>query len=212
MIRYFLFIVLVVSAIASCSRSVAPEYEDENTIVWRKKNSPIIVDTLVHVKKEQTLIIEKGVEVLLKSALFYYDEEDSLGIAQPVYYLYDMLQPRTGLIRIDGKLFAKGTVSEPIVFTRKGIGFWGTIYADSCSVIELENCHISYFAGFFDWRYPEYRPIGVFMNNSSGKIVNCDFFSEQRTISIELNANSNPLIRGNRIESHLESMLKTLLQ
>jgi len=195
-----LIILLLIIMTMSCTDSVQCE-EDENTIIWRKQDSPIIVDSLVHVGKEQTLIIEKGVEVLLKSDYYYYDFEDTLGIAESALYLYDIFHPHAGLIRVDGKLYARGTSSEQIVFTRRGEGFWGSIYADSSSVVELENCHISYFAGFYDKRIPGYKPFGVFLNNSTGKIINCSFYSEDRTISLGVYAESNFLIRNNQMES-----------
>lgn len=191
-------LVLLLIAILECSCTNPNEATDPNVTVWRKKDSPIIVDSLVHVKAGETLRIEKGVTVLLKSSPFpsyYMKEFSNYSGPDSMSYLYDFDNPHVGMIRVDGNLEAVGTEDEPITLTRRGDGYWGAIYADTSSVINLKHCDISYFSGIEREGFGYFTAAGIWFNNSSGSIVKCEIEDHfGRSIMCD---NSNPLIRYN---------------
>ena len=102
------------------------------SIIWKKSQSPIIIDSCFTVEKYQILKIESGVVVKFKSSTEKKDFwKDSLKI---------------GMLKIYGKLIAIGTLNEPILFTREDtIGNWGAIvFFDSKKENVLKHCQIEY--------------------------------------------------------------------
>ncbi len=195
-------LVLLLIAILECSCTNPNEATDPNVTVWTKKDSPIIVDSLVHVKAGETLRIEKGVTVLLKSSvlpLYYTNESENKSDIDSLKFLFSINDPHVGLIRIDGNFEACGTDSEPIVFTRNGNGYSGGIYADTCSVISLNYCHISYMGGMIKESADYFIETTFFLNGSSGAITGCVIDKNLgRAITLY---NSDHTIRGNRFET-----------
>lgn len=99
---------------------------------WTVENSPYIILGEVIIPQDETLIIEGGVEIKIKTGdIVNYGNTN-----------FDV-----GLIRVNGKLVAQGTETNRILFTRNGDeGNWGLIYfsetSDPTSIIEY--CKIEY--------------------------------------------------------------------
>ena len=187
-------LVLLLIAILECSCTNPNEATAPNVTVWRKQDSPIIVDSLVHVKAGETLRIEKGVTVLLKSSVLPSDVfSDSMS------YIFNFDEPKVGMIRVDGIMEAIGSKEEPITMTRSGEGFWGAIYADTSSVLTLKYCNISYFSGIEREHYGHFSAAGIWFVNSTGTIIKSNFSNSlNRGLLIKY---STPLIRYNKFDS-----------
>lgn len=101
---------------------------------WTVANSPYIVEGRAIIPNDQSLTIEPGVEIRLKSS------------ASPTPSWFDYGSGNIGVIRVQGELIADGTASNPIVFTRDNTGFWGTILIDenAASSSSISNCVIEY--------------------------------------------------------------------
>lgn len=102
------------------------------SITWKKSQSPIIIDSCFTVEKDQTLKIESGVIIKLKSSTENKD-----------FWINSL---KVGMIRIYGKLIASGTLKEPILFTRAdAYGNWGAIvFIDSKKENVLKHCKIEF--------------------------------------------------------------------
>lgn len=101
---------------------------------WTVANSPYIVEGRAIVPNGQTLIIEPGVEIRLRSS------------ASPTSSWFDYDAGNVGVIRVQGEIIANGTTTAPITFTRNNSGFWGTILVDesSSTTSSFTNCIIEY--------------------------------------------------------------------
>ena len=101
---------------------------------WTVANSPYIIAGRAIVPNGQTLTIEPGVEIRLKSSTS----------TMPSWFNYS--SGNVGVIRVKGEIIANGTVSNPIIFTRNNSGFWGTILIDenSSSASSFSHCIIEY--------------------------------------------------------------------
>ena len=101
---------------------------------WTVANSPYIIAGRAIVPNGQTLTIEPGVEIRLKSSTS----------TMPSWFNYS--SGNVGVIRVQGEITANGTVSNPIIFTRNNSGFWGTILIDenSSSASSFSHCIIEY--------------------------------------------------------------------
>ncbi|MGB6035913.1 MAG: hypothetical protein WBG42_06565, partial [Cryomorphaceae bacterium] len=101
---------------------------------WTLANSPYLIEGRAIVPNGQTLTIEPGVEVRLKSS----------ASTSPAWFDYEA--GNVGVIRIQGEVIADGTAADPIVFTRDNNGFWGTILVDenATSTSSFSNCVIEY--------------------------------------------------------------------
>lgn len=101
---------------------------------WTVANSPYIVEGRAIVPNGQTLIIEPGVEIRLRSS------------ASPTSSWFDYAAGNVGVIRVQGEIIANGTTTAPITFTRNNSGFWGTILVDesSSTTSSFTNCIIEY--------------------------------------------------------------------
>jgi parallel beta-helix repeat protein len=81
-------------------------------------NSPYIIEGRATVPVGQTLTIEPGVEVKLKSSASYLST------------WFDFAAGNVGVIRVKGNIIANGTSQNPIIFTRNNTGNWGAILLD----------------------------------------------------------------------------------
>ncbi len=101
---------------------------------WTIASSPYIIEGRAIVPNGQTLTIEPGVEVRLKSS------------ASPTPSWFDYSSGNVGVIRVQGEIIANGTTSNPILFTRNNTGFWGTLLMDenAASTSSFSNCIIEY--------------------------------------------------------------------
>lgn len=101
---------------------------------WTLANSPYIIEGRALVPNGQTLTIEPGVEVRLKSS------------ASSTPSWFDYGSGNVGVIRVQGEIIANGTTSNPVVFTRDDNGFWGTILMDenAASTSSFSHCIIEY--------------------------------------------------------------------
>ena len=130
---------LLLSAIIALVTSIgfAQTTIPDNTNVngnWTLANSPYIIEGRAIVPFGQTLTIEPGVDVRLKSSTS----------PTPSWFNYD--SGNIGVIRVHGEIIANGTVADPIVFTRNNNGFWGVILIDenASSSSSFSNCVIEW--------------------------------------------------------------------
>lgn len=125
--------IMTLIAINSFGQTTIP---DNTTISgsWTVANSPYIIEGRAIVPTSQTLTIEPGVEVRLKSS------------TSPTPSWFDYASGNVGVIRVQGEIIANGTTTNAIVFTRDNSGFWGTILIDenASSNSSFSNCIIEY--------------------------------------------------------------------
>lgn len=100
-----------------------------------KNDSPFKINRPTRIPEGKTLIIESGVTILFKSA----------DIDSGDFWWHDSTID-VGFLRVDGKLIAKGTITDSIIFTKnssKPNDYWGIIYfsetADPNSVISYSR-------------------------------------------------------------------------
>lgn len=95
--------------------------------IWVKEKSPYIVEGVIQIAENDTLIIESGVEVLFNPS--------------------NILHLRGGIF-VNGVLKANGTKQEPVKFSRNGDSkYWGAIVFRKSINSELNFCEIEYGAG-----------------------------------------------------------------
>ena len=101
---------------------------------WTAANSPYIIEGRAIVPNGQTLTIEPGVEVRLRSS------------ASPTASWFDYSAGNVGVIRVEGQIIANGTDTNKIVFTRNNAGYWGTILIDenASANTSFTHCIIEY--------------------------------------------------------------------
>jgi len=101
---------------------------------WTLANSPYIIEGRAIIPNGQTLTIDPGVEVRLRSS------------ASPTVSWFDYGAGNVGVIRVRGELIANGTSTDQILFTRDNTGFWGTILIDenASSSSSFTNCIFEY--------------------------------------------------------------------
>gem|GEM_PF-3337379 len=129
----FTALLLSVFVSVSFSQILIPD----NTLIsglWASANSPYIIEGRAIVPNGQTLTIEPGVEIKLKSS------------ASQTPSWFDYAAGNVGVLRVQGELIANGTKDNPIVFTRNNNGFWGTILIEENTSVNssFTNCIIEY--------------------------------------------------------------------
>jgi len=178
---------------------------------WTKDKSPYIVQEYVHIPKGKNLTIEPGVQVC-----FLNNSND--------YYLYD------GHIIIEGILYAVGTETDSIIFTKlHQDDFWTGLYFKSAndssrleycivensdesgiqlveSNITIKNCMIRNNHGDYS-AYDNWSGGGIYCNNSSPIIINNLIINNITSKSgggISLySRNGEPIISNNTIYSNM---------
>jgi hypothetical protein len=126
-----LFGILCIFANEAPGQTIVPDSTSVSG-TWTRINSPYEINGLATVPMGQTLTIEPGVEIRFKTGTdFKYTGDNKVDV---------------GHLTVQGRLIARGTSSQRIVFTRQGTsGNWGCIFItnkDSNSV--LEYCTIQY--------------------------------------------------------------------
>lgn len=98
---------------------------------WKKSKSPYIIEGEAVIPKGKTLKIQAGVVVKFKTG----DNRD-----------YNEYGFNVGFLRVKGKLVAKGSETDFVVFTRDGYSDdWGNIVFDySSGTSELQYCRIEH--------------------------------------------------------------------
>jgi parallel beta-helix repeat protein len=101
---------------------------------WTLDNSPYLLEGRAIIPENETLVIEPGVEVRLKSS------------AGSSISVFEYTSGNVGVLRVQGSLIANGTEALPILFTRNTTGFWGAILIDenANSNSSMEHCIIEY--------------------------------------------------------------------
>jgi parallel beta-helix repeat protein len=126
----------ILSALVASYNMAQSTIADNSTIsgTWTLANSPYLIEGRAIVPSGQTLTIEPGVEVRLKSS------------TSPTISWFDYSAANVGVIRVEGDIIADGTSAEPILFTRDNAGHWGTILIDdnASSSSSFTHCIIEY--------------------------------------------------------------------
>lgn len=101
---------------------------------WTVDDSPYIIEGRAIVPNGETLTIEPGVEIRLRSS------------SSPTVSWFDYEEGNVGVIRVQGEIIANGTAEDKILFTRDNTGYWGTILIDetASSSSSFTNCIIEY--------------------------------------------------------------------
>lgn len=84
---------------------------------WSLSGSPYIVQGRAIVPQGQTLVIDAGVQVRFASNTAIYNDA-----------IWDPDTNIVGSLRVNGRLIAKGTVSDSIEFIADGQGYWGSVF------------------------------------------------------------------------------------
>jgi len=185
--RIYMFIIFFMSfSNYFCSNPITNDLD--SLIVWKKINSPIVINGCYTVPKGTKLIIEPGVEVRLKS----YPVIDSTWVENArirrdttgMYYFVNS-NNLAGWLNIKGDISAKGTRSDPIIFTSTSEGKWGIIMVDNeysdFSYCEFKNAHRIYFKNE-EYHYYE---SALTVKNGVINIDNCTFkHNKNRNLSI----------------------------
>jgi len=101
----------------------------------KKSDSPFYIDGAARVPQGKMLVIEPGVTIKFKSG--------KIGTINDADFDWIDSTIDIGFLRVDGKLIAEGTKTDPIIFTRASDHNWGCIYfsetADSSSIISFSR-------------------------------------------------------------------------
>lgn len=134
MTKFFLF--LGVSILMTSALSAQTTIPDSTVVsgTWTLADAPYIIEGRAIVPEGETLTIEPGVEVRLRSS----------SSSTPSWFNYE--DGNVGVIRVVGNLTAEGTEENPIVFTRNGTGHWGCILIDgeATDATVFSHCIIEY--------------------------------------------------------------------
>ena len=131
-----LLLVILFSCAKDKSEITSSNGEDiytELTGIISKSDSPFYIKGPTRVPKGKNLIIKPGVTILFKAA----------DIDSGDFWWHDSTID-VGFLRVDGKLIAKGTQTDSIIFTKNSLNendYWGVIYfsetADPSSIISF---------------------------------------------------------------------------
>lgn len=146
---------------------------------WTKSKSPYVIRGEAIVPEGKTLTIEPGVTVKFKTGTNNYYKQSGFD---------------KGMLRVKGKLVAKGTANDFIFFTRDGSdGTWGSIVIDNSSqTSELEFCKMSH-AYHVDGDVPNSLASygGISVHYSTCNITNCIFTENKFWTLFPANAKLN---------------------
>jgi len=161
---------------------------NDNIIRWEKSLSPIYVDSCYTVPEGFTLIISPGVEVLFRSST-KYPSGNYKGD-------FDVDSLRVGMLRIQGKLIAEGTIEDTIKFDRQNyLGHWGIILFENTFGSEnvLKYCSICNANGIIGAIGNSNFWGALSFKNSSAEIQNC-IIKNNLSDGINCSNSSCPLI------------------
>lgn len=143
----------------------------ENSFIsghWTIENSPYIVMGLATIPENDSLLIDPGVEVFMKSSTNFDPDTGDFN--------YNHLH--VGTIFIMGQIRALGTESDSILFTRNsGEGKWGSIVilSGSSSFNEIKYCSFNYSHRLTDWEGGVNDYPGTVCNLNKLIVENCTF-------------------------------------
>jgi hypothetical protein len=123
---YKAILLLLMVLLFNCEKNNITEPTIYEEIIWKKSDSPILLDSCFVVPENTVLKIESGVEVKFKASSRGTDSPD-----------YDYNNLNVGMIKVDGRIEAIGAENDSIIFTRQGIlGSWGVIFINKTSIDE----------------------------------------------------------------------------
>ncbi|HPM02607.1 MAG TPA: hypothetical protein PK816_10670, partial [Candidatus Cloacimonadota bacterium] len=180
--RYYLF------ALIMCLMSMLDSIEvgghiTQNT-TWSPRNNPYLVNENVYVDAGVTLTILPGVEVRIKSA----DKNN-----WDDFSYEDGIPPIAKMIRVSGKIVAKGTKAHPILFDKQEANpnyRWGSIgITSSAPESEFEYCVFKNSYCIYE-NSPYYFLGAISFYNGILSIRHCKFYNNIYGLeTITLNAN-----------------------
>ncbi len=147
-------LLLIVFIITSCNLFTNTNKSDGKTIVWKKKNSPIEIGTCFVVQKDETLIIEPGVEIRFRGLDEPGDDIDSVSMLKNLNKnlktnsdIITKADPLLGWILVEGKIIANGKPDNRITFCSYPLNnnffYSGNIVCRPNSKAEFSFCNFS---------------------------------------------------------------------
>jgi parallel beta-helix repeat protein len=175
---------------------------------WSKANSPYIINGEAIVPSSKVLIIEAGTIIKLKTGkVKSYQIYDSQLKKNIMNTNFDV-----GFIRVNGKIVAKGTSGERIIFTKSDNNeYSGLIVVNGTEKSEFINCDFEYLGRIASLTYNSNSPVnprgvriapfnsGLFIINSSTEIKNCKFIECPNGIE---SVNSNVMVEKSSFENN----------
>lgn len=151
--------------------------------VWTQENNPYIVHSFLYIAEGVTLTIEPGVQVLVNGASISEDWYDFFWNGT----INNPIEPIAKMIVVHGKIVARGTEENPIVFDTwqsDQLFRWGGIhFTENASKSEFEYCHINRtFMGIINYTYPNSWG-ALCVRNGRIYIKNCTFETNTAAIS-----------------------------
>ncbi len=124
---FFYTLLLLLCNVASWSQTIITDNSNVSG-TWTYANSPYIIEGRAIILAGQTLTIEPGVEIQFATSTSFYSND------------FEYVYGKVGVLHVQGKLIANGTLDSTISFTRFGTtAYWACIlfdeYADSNSSI-----------------------------------------------------------------------------
>jgi len=133
------FIIIMTALIAIGNVSNAQTTIPDNATVsgiWTLGNSPYIIQGRAIVPKDSTLIIQPGVLVQFTAS------------NGSNFSYWDYTAGNIGVLRVQGKIVAAGTLTDTIIFTHNGAssGYWGCVLVDSTAdpSSQFQYCKFEY--------------------------------------------------------------------
>jgi hypothetical protein len=143
----------MIVAFSLCATDVGGTISQDTT--WDLQNSPYRVVSFLYISSGVTLTIEPGVQVQINGA--------SIAIDWDGFFWHgtfnNPIEPVAKMIVVYGKIVARGTEANPIVFDTwqsDQLFRWGGIhFTENAPKSEFEFCHINRtFMGIIDYTYP----------------------------------------------------------
>ena len=151
--KYILLSTLFIMAIGLNAMDVGGTISQD--ITWDLRNSPYRVVSFLYIAPGVTLTIEPGVQVQIIGASIGVDWYDFFWHGT----INNPIEPIAKMIVVHGKIVARGTQANPIVFDTwqsDQLFRWGGIhFTENAPKSEFEYCHINRtFMGIIDYTYP----------------------------------------------------------
>jgi hypothetical protein len=143
-------------------------HSQNGDVVWTKTDLPYFIEGNAGIDRDGTMIIEPGVQVLM-------GEETTFNVY--------------------GKLYAVGTVEEPILFTgtTEQPGWWDSLWVHGEGLLELRHCNVGYGGSSMG---------GMIEIASNSAFVNNCQIHHSAGAGINLFTNVTPIISRNMIENN----------
>ncbi len=133
--RYLLIILFIFNVLNISVAQTIIKHGAKVKGTWLKSDSPILINGIVEIEKQQSLTIEAGTEILFIASDNILEQTTD----------FDYEKGKVGALIVNGTLIAKGSENELIKFSKQGTEkkYWGIIlFTSSSKNSELSYCKI----------------------------------------------------------------------